>query len=238
MKISLLFLLFSTTCIAGQPLWKKWYAYSVNDIVQGYYEEEAEIDTIKKQLQLNQHWWEKSLTGKFNKETFIGATSSSEKNLKPIAFYVEKREGNLTENYEGRFKNNKLFINIKKIGTNGEESTKKQFNIKSDTFLSSMFSYFLAQKGKAQQRKPFAYNAILEDNTDASFSPQEGKAQLLAVTEKIENVDCFKAELTILNIPSIWWITKNGRLCKAISPTIGTKITTIPEQEAKAAIGK
>ena len=220
---------------AGETLWDQWYEYSVNSVTEGYYHEEVELNAKSKEIQLNQHWWEKNVDETFSKETFIGSTAKVEKKIIPIAFYVEKR-GLETLNIEGRIKDKQVLVNIKRMLATGEKQEKLSFPFPANTILSSFFSYFLAQKGKEGIKKPFEYSAVIEDSDDLDFGQKGGKAQILGESKKFGAATCFKATLTFMDIPSIWWITKEGRVCETQSPTIGAKIAETTEAKARAVI--
>jgi hypothetical protein len=216
-------------------LWTQWYVFYVKDIPAGYYSEEVQDYKKDNEIHVNQHFWEKDESGM--KESFLGLVAKKDDKLSPLAFYIEKKSASSSENVEGRVKQNRLSVQVKRQGLANAKPDKREIILKKDTIFSSFFSQFLALNAKKHRGgKPFEFSAVLEDNNDDNYSPRNGKAELLAEKINVHGEVCYKANLTYFKIPSIWWVSEKGKLCQELAPTLNVKILAVTEAEAKAAL--
>lgn len=238
MKIFLLLALLPAITQAAAPaagnkvLWTQWYAYSVNDNPHGFYSEEVESRGKDKQLAVSQKWWERSETGAGVDQTYIGSVSKDDTALTPVAFYVERKRGKAQEIFDGRAKDGKFKV---KVRTNSGED-KVELPTKG-LILSAFFPLYMAKKGKAGKREVFPYRALVEDSRDPSFAPTTGMAKVTGEKETISGQACYKIELTVREVESIWWLTSEGKLCRALTPALGTRIEAVTEAQARATLG-
>lgn len=223
----------SSTSSGSKSIWKQWFKYSVNSEPLGYYFEEVDKQNKQNEITISQHWWEKDPQAGVA-ETFIGSVAKDLPGYPPVAFFVERKSAILAKNFDARSKNDKLVIQIKDFIS---KKDKKIFiSLNKTEIFSSFLSLYIAQKGKSFEKKAFGFKTILEDSKDESFEPSDGQARITQETEKINNETCFKVEFVFMNTPSIWWVEKNGRLCKQYIPSYNSILVATTEEDAKKSL--
>lgn len=214
-------------------LWSQWYTITNNNLPQMYLLEEAELRPKEGQVSISQRYWEKMPSGVIQ-EYYIGSVAKDDKNYSPVAFFVEHY--NPSSKVDGRVREGALSVKSSGLGITPQ---KIHVKLEKNTILSNFLSLFLARQRKEQNGAGANfYSVILEDGYAGVYQLDTGSALFTKDQKKIGDSLCYRVENTFQSIPTTWWITEQGKICRISVPSHGRTQEAVTEKEALSFLSK
>lgn len=221
--------------------WQQWYVYSLNSIPKGIYREEFHLDPADGSAVVYHKITERDDTQM--KETTVVSTAMNDIKFTPVRFYVKQKyivTKRLMSRYfifEGVEDSGNVGIRIHDSEVDGDPA---QILLPSNggkyifgAFL-PMFLNKLREANKITIAQNNVFQILLEEGESSKFRFSEVSVKLGDKIVAYDNDHCHVYRVEFDKIPSKWYVSEKGKLCRMEIPKHGVNLKMVSEQKAKS----
>jgi hypothetical protein len=215
-------------------VWDAWYTVTVKapdkEIHYEYYNDQV-VHEKKGQVRYQNQVW-KNEEGSINEE-HLGAVAEDTADLKPLFFNFRAKYRNQELSIDGNVENGR---ELKITVNNGKDAAKVvQKKLESKVFWSSLFPVWLKHHlPKMKEGKEVSFKTVQEDNLEKNFDSVSGAVRIEKLDEFAKKNHVLKLKVIYQNLPSTWYVEKDGRPVHVIIPEQGLIIDRVTKEEAEA----